>query len=216
VDLNVAVPVQLPPGEYRLAWGMFQQQVLWFHDRGYPDAETMVHVSAGGSSVVSAPVNQSPRNDLFTPPQGPVPRTELWSAAFEIIRQHPLLGVGPDNFRHIYGTYLGLSTFDDKLHANNLYLELLADVGVLGAAAFALLVALPLVSLVRGLRRTPSRPWQALCLAGFGASLLAYCLHSGLDSFLEFTPVFLLFWVIVGLTAAASEPRACERSAASA
>ena len=44
-------------------------------------------------------------------------------------------------------------------------------------------------------------------LAGLGASLLAYFLHSGLDAFLDFTGVSVLFWVIVGLAAAAARAR---------
>jgi hypothetical protein len=209
VELNVGVAARLPPGDYRLAWGMLQQQVLWFHDRGYPDAETLVHVIGGTSSALASAVDTEPRSDLSAS-LPPVPRAELWGAALAIIRQRPVLGVGPDNFRHIYGAYLGLPTWDDRVHANNLYLELLADVGVLGSVAFGLLVAFPIVGLLRGLR-SRSTPSQALWLAGFGASLLAYFLHSGLDSFLEFTPIFLLFWVIVGLTSAAWELDTCKR-----
>ncbi len=210
VEMKVNVATRLPPGDYRLAWGMLQQQVLWFHDRGYPDAQTVVHVQVEqGVSPSSTPaVALRPRSDL-APVLPPVPRAELWSAALGMARQHPLLGVGPDNFRHIYGTYLGLSAWDDRVHANNLYLELLADVGVLGTLAFGALVALPIAGLVRGLR-TRAAPRQAILLAGLCASLLAYFLHSGLDAFLDFTSVYLLFWVIVGLTIAALELDTCE------
>jgi O-antigen ligase len=207
VQLTVGVDARLPPGDYRLAWGMLQQQVLWFHDRGYPDAETLVHVTGGDKSTAVSTVGVEPRSDL-TAALPPLPRAQLWSAALSMVRQHPLLGVGPDNFRHIYGTYLGLAAWDDRVHANNLYLELLADVGVLGALAFAALVALPIMSLLRGLR-SPTSPRQALWLAGFAASLLAYFLHGGLDSFLEFTPVYLLFWIVLGLSMAASELKTC-------
>ncbi|MBV9322905.1 MAG: O-antigen ligase family protein [Chloroflexi bacterium] len=203
VQLTVDVDTRLPPGDYRLAWGMLQQQVLWFHDRGYPDAETQVHVMGGTTSPAASRVGLEPRSDLYVP-LPPMPRTELWSAALGIIRQHPLLGAGPDNFRHIYGAYLGLTAWDDRVSANNLYLELLADVGVLGALAFGLLVGMPVVSMLRGLR-SPGSPTQALLLAGFAASVLAYFVHGGLDSFLEFTPVYLLFWVVLGLSMAAAE-----------
>jgi O-antigen ligase len=152
----------------------------------------------------------APRSDL-TSGLPPVPRVELWGAALQIIRQHPALGVGPDNFRHIYGNYLGLPTWDDRVHANNLYLELMADFGVLGAGAFAVLVAIPVLGLVRGLRSELS-PANALLIAGLAASVLAYFLHGGLDSFLEFTPVYLLFWIILGMSAAASKLDACRYS----
>src|SRR5207245_1243891 len=86
----------------------------------------------------------------------PVPRADLWRAALRMFAQRPLLGFGPDNFRHLYGAYLGLQVWDERVHANNLYLELLADVGVLGAAAFALVVTPAIASLVRGLRASNS------------------------------------------------------------
>jgi O-antigen ligase len=209
VELHVDVATGLPPGDYRLAWGMLQQQVLWFHDHGYPDAETVVHVLAGKSSEQA--VAMRPRNDL-QPVLAPVPRTELWSAALTMARQHPLLGVGPDNFRHLYGTYLGLSAWDDRIHANNLYLELLADVGVLGTLVFGLLLGLPIAGFVRRLR-TRTAPAQAILLAGVCASLLAYLLHSGLDAFLDFTSVYLLLWMIVGLGVAVLHLDACEHAA---
>jgi O-antigen ligase len=210
VQLNVDVGTRLPPGDYRLAWGMLQQQVLWFHDRGFPDAETVVHVVAGNSPSPAPAVDLRPRSDLQPAPP-PVPRTELWGAALMMLRQRPLLGVGPDNFRHIYGTYLGLPAWDDRVHANNLYLELLADVGVLGALAFGVLVALPILGLLRGLRKRTA-PAQAVLVAGLCASLLAYLLHSGLDAFLDFTSVYLLLWVVLGLSLAAPELNACELS----
>ncbi|HEY1291733.1 MAG TPA: O-antigen ligase family protein [Chloroflexota bacterium] len=211
VELNVDVATRLPPGEYRLAWGMLQQHVLWFHDRGYPDAETLVRVMGGAAATPPAAVEMEPRSDL-TSGLPPVPRADLWRAALQILEQHPLLGVGPDNFRHIYGTYLGLPTWDDRVHANNLYLELLADVGALGALAFGVLVAIPIVGLVRGLGSSESSPTRALLIAGLVASLLAYFLHSGLDSFLEFTPVYMLFWIILGMSAAQSKLDECQYS----
>jgi hypothetical protein len=209
VELNVGIAARLPPGDYRLAWGMLQQQVLWFHDRGYPDAETVVHVVGGASPPLTAPALElQPRTDLAAS-LAPVPRTELWGAALSMLKQHPLLGVGPDNFRHIYGRYLDLPAWDDRVHANNVYLELLADVGVLGTLAFGALVGLPILGLARGLK-TRTAPAQAVLLAGLSASLVAYLLHSGLDAFLDYTAVYLLFWMIVGLSLAALKLDACE------
>ncbi len=204
VTLTVDVAPGLPPGDYRLAWGMLQQDVLWFHDRGDPDAETMLHVPPGASSTPVPALGSRPRSDTG-PGLVAVPRQELWGAALRMIRQYPVLGIGPDNFRHVYGTYLGLSSWDERVHANNLYLELLADTGVLGAFAFAVVLAPAVVGLIRGLRAPP--PIQVLWVAGFSASLLAYLVHGFLDYFLEFTPVYLLFWLIVGASLAVTEQK---------
>jgi O-antigen ligase/polysaccharide polymerase Wzy-like membrane protein len=205
---TVQVPLELqpplPPGDYRLAWGMLQHDVVWFHYRGSPDAETLVHVSAGAGPPPPAPGVQA-RDDQPALPLV-VARRELWTAALRMFAEHPLLGVGPDNFRHVSGTYLGLAVWDDRVHANDLYLEMLADLGIVGAAALAILLAPAVVGGVRLVRDPPAGPLALLGL-GLAASLLAFFLHGLLDYFLEFTPVYLLFWLIVGLLLAAQSLR---------
>jgi O-antigen ligase len=69
------------------------------------------------------------------------PRTEFWSAALEMARDHPLLGVGPDNFRWQFTSYSGVAADNLGIHAHNQYLETLADTGVVGLLSFLLLVA---------------------------------------------------------------------------
>ena len=207
LQLTAEVAAHLPPGDYRLAWGMLQQHVLWFHDRGDADAETLVHVTSTGDASSITSVAEEPRSDA-SPALPPIPRAELWGAALRMFRDHPVFGVGPDNFRHVYGTYLGLPRWDDRVHANNLYLELLADLGALGFVAFGLLVTPTVVGVTRGLRSAPTT-WGAVWLATLGASLLAFFVHSTLDSFLEFTPVYLLFWLIIGMSASAAKLDRC-------
>jgi O-antigen ligase len=207
VQISVEVAAHLPPGDYRLAWGMLQEHVLWFHDRGDPDAETLVHVSGTEPASAISPIAEEPRSDALSA-LPPLPRAELWTAAVQMFRRHPVLGVGPDNFRHVYGSYLGLDRWDDRVHANNLYLELLADLGALGFVAFVGVVAPGIVGLARGLRLSTPGP-VAIWRAALGASLLAFFVHSTLDSFLEFTPVYLLFWLIVGMSLSAAELDRC-------
>ncbi len=136
----VQVPA-LPPGSYRLDWGMLQRDVLQFYERGWANAETAVTVSPGFAAVAMPGVLE--RDDAEAP--WVVGRLELWGAALRLIQTQPLLGVGPDNFRHLYGAQLGLETWDERVQANNLYLEVLADVGLLGLAAFLWVVAAPLL-----------------------------------------------------------------------
>ena len=94
IALSVDVAAPLPPGDYRLAWGMLQQHVLWFHDRGHPDAETLVHVIGDDASTPASAVDSEPRSDLMAA-LPPMPRGQLWAAALAMFREHPLLGVGP-------------------------------------------------------------------------------------------------------------------------
>jgi O-antigen ligase len=120
---------------------MLQRDVLQFYERGWANAETAITVSPGFAAVAMPAVLE--RDDAEAP--WVVGRLELWGAALRLIQTRPLLGVGPDNFRHLYGAQLGLETWDERVQANNLYLEVLADVGLLGLAAFLWVIAAPLL-----------------------------------------------------------------------
>ena len=211
IHLQAALQVpDLPAGSYRLDWGMLQRDVLQFYERGWADAETRVVVQ--GSTSGSLP-RVTPRDDGEAP--WVVGRLDLWSAAVRLFAAHPLLGVGPDNFRHFYGAELGLEVWDERVQANNLYLELLADLGVLGVAAFAWLLLDPLYRLRYLVRSenvvTPERfddrvstdavnyPVDRLVRVGVALAIGAFLLHGLLDSFLAFTPTALLFWMLLGV-----------------
>jgi hypothetical protein len=189
-------------GRYRLSWDLVQENVTWFSDRGNPPGEQVVDVRATGPAA--------PLPEIVGPVSAPPSpsRPGLWRAALVLWRERPLLGVGPDNFRRRYQAVMSLPPgrapyTDDRLHANSLYFETLADLGLAGALGLTALA----IALVRSLRRH----WTSGCLAGLGCAVaaLSFFVHGLLDYFFEFTPLYGLFWVLLGLTAAfAPEPSA--------
>ena len=197
VSLRALIQVpNLPAGMYRIDWGMLQRDVLQFYERGWADAWTLVSVNASTDSGVAVVPSVKERDDGEAP--WVVGRLSLWGAAIRMIAAHPLLGVGPDNFRHFYGAELGLESWDERVQANNLYLEVLADVGVLGLAAFLWVIVAPLVRALRALRAQVDDR-QRLLILGVMVSASAFLLHGLLDSFLAFTPTALLFWALLGI-----------------
>jgi O-antigen ligase len=106
-----------------------------------------MNVSVAGPPAVDRPApSPEPANmpqQIVVRPAPPA-RNLLWGAAVRIWRAHPLLGIGPDVFRHMYGPELGLRIWDDRVHTNSLYLELLVGTGIVGLVAFLLLIALAL------------------------------------------------------------------------
>ena len=197
VSLRALIQVpNLPAGTYRIDWGMLQRDVLQFYERGWADAWTLVSVNASSDSLVAVVPSVKERDDGEAP--WVVGRLSLWGAAIRMIAAHPLLGVGPDNFRHFYGAELGLESWDERVQANNLYLEVLADVGVLGLAAFLWVIVAPLVRALRALRAQVDDR-QRLLILGVMVSASAFLLHGLLDSFLAFTPTALLFWALLGV-----------------
>jgi hypothetical protein len=203
IHLETLVDVSnLPAGTYRLDWGMLQRDVVQFYERGSADAESLVTVSqAANGGGVKMPAT-SRREDEEAP--WVVGRLELWGAALRLIETRPLLGVGPDNFRHLYGAQLGLETWDERVQANNLYLELLADVGVLGLAAF-LWLTLPAIGAALHVLRAPPNVLTSYWVLGLGLGVLAFLVHGVLDSFLAFTPTALLFWMLLGMLPSLNE-----------
>src|SRR5438132_7287369 len=197
VSLRALIQVpNLPAGTYRIDWGMLQRDVLQFYERGWADAWTLVSVNASSDSGVAVVPSVKERDDGEAP--WVVGRLSLWGAAIRMIAAHPLLGVGPDNFRHFYGAELGLESWDERVQANNLYPEVLADLGVLGLAAFLWLIAAPLVRALRALR-APLDERQRLLILGVMLAVAAFLVHGLLDSFLAFTPTALLFWALLGV-----------------
>jgi hypothetical protein len=110
-----------------------------------------------------------------------VGRLQLWSAAWTLIRKHPLLGSGPDNFRLLYGSALGYQRWDRNIHANSLYFELLTGCGVLGLLAFAAAMA--------------SVRWNMQPAA---LAVGVFLVHGIVDSFLMTTPIYFAFWLLLG------------------
>jgi hypothetical protein len=213
VQANLAVP-DLPAGTYRLDWGMLQRDVLQFYERGWADAETEVSIApsttdgtSGTGGTGGTPPGVSARDDGEAP--WVVGRMDLWGGALRLIAAHPFLGVGPDNFRHYYGAVLGLEAWDERVEANNVYLEVLADLGVPGLAAFAWVVAGPLVAAGRGALARGPRAYLAL---GVGLGIVAFLVHGLLDAFLAFNPTAWLFWLLLGFAAAPQDGGAARGS----
>jgi O-antigen ligase len=116
-------------------------------------------------------------------------RAILWHAALAMARAHPLLGVGAGGFEFALQRYGAPARV--RTHANSLYLEALADGGVvLLTATIAAALVPPLMLLRRG--RHVVVPF-AIGVAG-----LALALHGVLDDVTFFTKVGQLWWVVAG------------------
>jgi hypothetical protein len=197
IALNAEVEAPRQPGEYRLMWDVEQRHRLWFSTE--PEAALSTT-----RVVVSGPATgPSPRPHVTALPANTVRpgRLVLWRAAASLLGERPLFGVGPDNYRLQYGESAGLQNFDRRVHANNMYVEMLVGGGILGGAAFGWLcwaIAAQLAAAVRAARGTALEP----AVAAIAAATVAIGLHGLVDSFLSFTATYILIAVTLGLTSA--------------
>ena len=196
VAVEAKVYAVFPPGQYRIEWDFFQEGVTWFGVLGGPTGQTTVIVEPG---VPVAALPKLPLPPSLASPARP-PRRVLWHAVFGLWREHPLFGIGPDRFRHVYGEQLGLRRFDNRMHASSLYIETLVGQGLMGLAALVVLMA----ALAAAARRAcvVVSPERHLLTVGVVVSLAAFFVHGVVDHFLPFTSTYGLFWVLAGLVVA--------------
>jgi O-antigen ligase len=181
-------------------WDLVQEGRLWFSTE--PGAEVVVTRATVSGPTVSR---------LGSTPLVPLPRAsvrpgrlKLWRAAGRMLVDRPLFGVGPDNFRLLYGGYAGIANPDTRVHTNNMYLEVLVGGGLVAGAAFAWLCWRALILFVGALRRAlhghdgPSAT-VAAAIASAGAAI---ALHGIVDSFFSFTATYVLFAITLGLASA--------------
>jgi hypothetical protein len=211
VRLPAAVRAPAQPGRFRLHLEMVHEYTTWFGDQGDAGYDAVVDVG-DDAAPRAAPVAVAPPPATIAPLER-ASRRMLWHAAVMAWREHPLLGLGPDNFRRAHNRYLGLSRPDERLHANNLYLETLASMGIAGVGALLLLVIG-----FAGAARTAVRHHGAASVAGLiavGAAigLAAYLVHGFFDYFLEFTPTYGLLWLLAGILTGLATERARARAA---
>jgi hypothetical protein len=216
VDLQARIVAPEAQGTYVIDWDGVQEAVTWFSWAGTPVARTYLTVdgpepvAARGLAAGVTP----PPTDLQPPPPG---RLTQWRIALRMARNRPLLGIGPDNFRWMYGDFAGLASWDTGGHANSLYFEWLADTGIVGLALFAWLAWRLLHVSYGGLLTPPHQmdPARGIWLwrVALAASLTAWFLHGVFDYFYEPLPTNLAFWLVAGLALAAARPRNAEKVA---
>lgn len=202
--ITVMAALQAPPqpGRYVLAWDMLREYIGrgWFSQMGIAPARLELEVAGPAAPSAPPPADPPGAPRVVAEAPGPPGRRELWGLALTLWSEHPLLGVGPDVFRHIYGPRLGLEPFDDRVHTNNLYLELL-----LGAGPIALLAFLGLAGAAMWVGwRSLGRGAADWVLLGALLGLLAFLAHGLLDVFLAFTPTYALMWALFGIVAGLS------------
>ena len=198
IGLRVKAPEQA--GEYQLQIDLTQEKVTWFSARTGQTTTLTARIS-GERDNEPAEASAAPRPAIAAPlPLPSQTRTELWRVAIELWRTRPVFGIGPDNFRWTYGTYLGATKFDQTVTANSWYVEALVNTGLLGLAS--------LIGLGLTLLRAAYRAWRSRSISerplvlGLSAALLAFAVHGVVDYFLPFTPTYGLFWLTAGLLTA--------------
>ncbi|MFM7201729.1 MAG: O-antigen ligase family protein [Myxococcota bacterium] len=132
-----------------------------------------------------------------------LPRPALWSATLELVREHVLTGVGLGAFGSAFGPYNPQRSFSRVAYPENLYLELISELGVVGLLALVWLG----VAVVRLLLQRQA--WVARtgkkAVPGLMVVLLAVLLHGLTEAPLGGYGLLLTVAALAGLLLATLE-----------
>ena len=196
---------------FALLPGLATAVLLCWH-KGWLDARSLARLAVlglcavvvgvfFGSSVVSRLAEVSVNMPVI------VSRVQLNRIALKMIAAHPLLGVGINTFVEEMWQYdmTGVTElFPEPVH--NVYLLVASETGLVGLGLFLLLLA---SAFREGLQavRTGDR-FTSVCAIGLLAGFVVLAVSNVADEHLRTEVLYALFWLLIGLVAAARRPLA--------
>jgi O-antigen ligase len=129
-------------------------------------------------------------------------RGALWSAAVGFWRSHPILGIGAGNFE-LELPDAGLAGV--RTHANSLYLQTLAEGGIL-------LFAATVFTIFAAIRTFYVRAPKEALYVGIGAATIALATHQLVDFLTFFPKIGVMWWLWLGIAAGALVTRPVARA----
>jgi O-antigen ligase len=128
-------------------------------------------------------------------------RLQLWQSALAMIRDHPVLGVGLDNFLYLYQQrYIlaGALAEANLSHPHNLLLHFWLQLGMLGLAAALWLVARAFSLAQRIYRSSEDVLARAVAIGAVG-SLVDFVVHGLIDNSYFLPDLAMIFWLTLAI-----------------
>ena len=202
--VNVRAEIRAPAaeGHYLLVWDLSAD--------GWALSSRGVAPATVPSVVSRDPASARPFSYSAPPETWRRGRAELWRAAVAMWREHPLTGIGPDNFRWAHAANAsGPSgdTHETLIPANNLFLEAAATTGTLGLLALVGTLSATARAAWRSLQAAPPGTADAVWAAVLLALTVGVAVHGTVDTLLGFTAHYLFLGLVVGAASAPDRPR---------
>lgn len=200
VDIEARFRTPAAPGRYVLIFDLVKAHVGWFSSAGTAPLIVPLEIDADGSRIIS--IAEAPEDFIARGPAlEAVPRRQLWKAGVLMWKDNPLIGVGSDQFRLRYHDYIPEERNDERVRTHNIFLEALADHGLIGLVVMVYLLAATAWTQFRLVRdRQLAGGFRVFALALL-VTMMAYVMHGMLDWFLWQTGVAFMFFILLGLTA---------------
>ena len=193
---------------------------------GIPASILAIGILAGGrwlwaaigtlivGALASIPLLNSPRIQALFSAEGGTSffRISLWKSTLDLIREHPLFGVGPDNFLYAYrDRYLRPDAWQESFlsHPHNFALDFAARLGLIGLGVFVWMQFAFFRTAYRLMRKMKSLNIDHWALIiGLMASMVDFLAHGLVDAsyfVVDLAFVFMLTLALAQTLAAASQ-----------
>lgn len=132
-------------------------------------------------------------------------RLALYETSFNMIKHHPVLGVGVNTYCLNYQKYklhnTEKGTENTMWYAHNSYLQMASEIGILGLLIFLYLLG-SLFQKFLCFYRKNSDSFKKFAGLGLAMGILAFLVHGLTETNLYYPKIAVLFWYQVGLLAA--------------
>lgn len=193
---------------------------------GIPASILTIGILAGGrwlwaaigtlivGALASIPLLNSPRIQALFSAEGGTSffRVSLWKSTLDLIREHPLFGVGPDNFLYAYrDRYLRPDAWQESFlsHPHNFALDFAARLGLIGLGVFVWMQVAFFRTAYHVMRKMKSLNIEHWALIiGLMASMVDFLAHGLVDAsyfVVDLAFVFMLTLALAQTLAAASK-----------
>lgn len=133
-----------------------------------------------------------------------IDRKFIWEAALKMFMSKPWLGVGLGTFMFNFKKFVS-PDFPYVAYAHNCYLQMAAEIGIVGLAAFLLILILFFYNGIRALNKYKEKSFSWYVLLGSLAAILGYCVHMAADTSFYSVDLGMLFWYVLGIGVAAEK-----------
>lgn len=140
--------------------------------------------------------------NVFTRVHGDQGRIYLIHTAVHMFEDHPLYGIGIDNWNREYPSYLHPDSKEPNLpHAHNDILNLLATTGILGAGGYVFFSIMTWFYLVKRLKEQPKEAmlWAMIWM------FVSLQVHGFVDIGIQYNQTARMFFGMLGLTVAMAD-----------
>ncbi|MDD4899726.1 MAG: O-antigen ligase family protein [Candidatus Omnitrophica bacterium] len=130
-----------------------------------------------------------------------IDRKYMWEAGWKMFLSRPILGLGLGTFMFNFKKFVNPG-FAYISYAHNCYLQMLAEIGIIGSIAFlSILASFFFFGIKELFKKKLSFTWYTLLAAQ--AAILGYCIQMVVDTSFYSLDLGVLFWLILGLGTAA-------------